>query len=232
MGEHSITDYCKGGRIMKDNNQGRNSFVFYRSFADCINTCPPEVQLTLYRAVVDYALDQVPPTFNDDRNGAFLTAIWAVIVPQLDANTRRYLNGCKGGCPSGITKPTMKGNQNARKQNQNKTKTKPNVNVNDNDNVNDNVVIPFESALFRETWDVLRRQPKWRTKTTTALQKCLDQLSQYPEPFAVDLMNTAIANNYQGVVFSSTPRDFETWRREHPETKKTTPQPITSFDEL
>lgn len=51
-------------------------------------------------------------------------------------------NGKKGGCPIGTKKPSMIGNQNAKKQNQNKTEqnlkvSKQNLNV--NGNVNDNV---------------------------------------------------------------------------------------------
>ena len=117
----------------------KDSFVFYRSFADSINFLPTNLQLPLYKAITSYALDLVEPNFGSYEDKYVLDALWAGIRPQLDANYQRYLNGCKGGCPPGTAKPSMIGNQNARKkQNQNKTKTKPNYNDNDNDNNNDN----------------------------------------------------------------------------------------------
>lgn len=116
----------------------KESFVFYRSFADSINFLPANLQLPLYKAITAYALDLEVPDFGGCEDKFVLEALWAGIKPQLDANYQRYLNGCQGGCPPGTKKPSMIGNQNARKQNQNKTETKPNVN--DNENVNDNVV--------------------------------------------------------------------------------------------
>ncbi len=115
----------------------KESFVFYRSFADSINFLPTNLQLPLYKAITAYALDLEEPDFGNYEDRFVLEALWAGIKPQLDANYQRYLNGCKGGCPPGTKKPSMRGNQNARKrQNQNETETKPNVN--DNVNVNDN----------------------------------------------------------------------------------------------
>lgn len=125
---------------MKD----KDSFVFYRSFADSINYLPTNLQLPLYKAITSYALDLEEPDFEKCKDKYVLEALWAGIRPQLDANHQRYLNGCKGGCPPGTTKPSMIGNQNARKkQNQNKTKTKPNANDNDNGNDKDGVNSPL-----------------------------------------------------------------------------------------
>ena len=200
-------------------SQSRESFVFYRSFYESIGMLPDDVQLVLYRAVVDYGLNQVAPDFNGVASPAqpFIEAIFAGIRPQLDANHKRFLNGCLGGCPTGTKKPSMLGNQNARKkQNQNKTKTKPNVNDNDNDNGNVEVAdqelkIPFNDPVFIDTWNELKIQPKWKHKSFHALQMALNQLSVYPVRFAVHLMQNAIAGNYQGVVFDNTPERYKRW---------------------
>lgn len=131
---------------MGDNStHQKESFVFYRSFAYTIDRLPAEIQLLLYKAITAYALDMKAPSFEDCPDRVFLEAIWESIRPQLDANHKRYLNGCKGA-EYGKLGGAPKGNQNARKkQPLINPKTTPNVNdnVNDNDNVNgnDNVVI-------------------------------------------------------------------------------------------
>lgn len=201
----------------------RESFVFYRSFYDSIGRLPERAQLALFRAVAEYGLDQVVPDFSGIPQQPFVEAIFAGIRPQLDANHKRFLNGCKGG-EYGKMGGAPKGNDNARKdkQPQNNPKTTPNVNENENVNVNGNVkvtrkpanhelTLPFQDPEFVTTWDELRQQPKWRKKTTTALQKSLDQLGQFHCRFAVILMNNAIAGEYQGVVFDDTTVKYQRW---------------------
>lgn len=98
----------------------RDSFIFYRSFYESVKEIPEEEQLQTYKLIIEYALNGV----EIDIKG-IPRAIFALVKPQIDANTKRYENGKKGG-----RKP---------KQNQNETKSKPNVNDNVNVNVNDNV---------------------------------------------------------------------------------------------
>lgn len=109
----------------------RDSFIFYDSFFCAINELPDEVQLAVYKAVMDFALRDTEP---EGLTGV-AKAIFLLIRPQIAANNKRYENGLKGGAP--------KGNQNARKQpkttetqpnnNQTETKKQPNENVNVND---------------------------------------------------------------------------------------------------
>ena len=204
----------------------RESFVFYRSFYYSIERLPDDVQLALFRAVVRYGLDQGSPDFSGVSQQPFVEAIFAGIRPQLDANYKRFLNGNGGGCPQGIKKPSMIGNQNAsKKQNRNETETKPNVNDNDNENENENkrkkpereLVLPFQDPKFIDTWKMLRSQPKWKGKTYGALKMALAQLSQFDVRFSVSLMEAAIAGNYQGVVFNDTGAKYEQWKRSNPQ---------------
>lgn len=114
----------------------KESFVFYRSFADSINFLPTNLQLPLYKAITAYALDLEEPDFSTCADRYVLEALWAGIKPQLDANYQRYLNGCKGGAPKG-----SRNNPNGRRgkrTNRELTENKPNDNVNENDNVNVN----------------------------------------------------------------------------------------------
>ena len=212
---------------------GRNSFVFYRSFYEAIERLPDDVQLNLLRAIIKYGLDQDIPNFNNTPHSPYVEAIFAGIKPQLDANFKRFLNGCKGGAPIGSHNNPMgrKG-----KTNHELTKNKPNVNVNDNVNENDNenevinrekqpvqeseLKLPFQDQVFVSTWNELRQQPKWKSKTASALQRSLNQLSKYDVRFAVDLMENAIAGNYQGVVFDNTPEKYDRWLKNIANTDK------------
>ena len=62
----------------------RDSFVFYKSFLDAIECFPDEVQIVLYKAVTNYALNGIEPQLNGAEKG-----VWALIKPQLDASINR-----------------------------------------------------------------------------------------------------------------------------------------------
>ena len=95
----------------------RDSFVFYRSFYESIKRLPERAQNALFRAVAEYGLDQVVPDFAGIPQQPFVEAIFAGIRPQLDANHKRFLNGCKGA-EFGHLGGARVGNQNARKEKQ------------------------------------------------------------------------------------------------------------------
>ena len=105
---------------------------------------------------------------------------------------------------------------------------KPNGGHNENENENEKIsksrksggqslILPYpDNSDFVKTWNELRQQPKWRKKTDSALQRSLDQLKQFDADFAIDLMNRAIAGNYQGVVFENTASRYQLWKQLHP----------------
>jgi hypothetical protein len=74
---------------------------------------------------------------------------------------------------------------------------------------------PIPDALntpeFVAAWNILLGQKKWKKKEPSAIEAALKKLSCYPPEFAAELVETAIAGEYQGVVFSSTPGDFKKW---------------------
>lgn len=129
----------------------RESFVFYRSFRDAFNALDKDVRLRMYEAVIDYGLDLVEPHFEGIEK-----VLWTLIRPQLEANNKRFENGCKGGNPNfkkGQPNPYyLKGEKNKKnnikdnqkitekqpKDNQKITERLPNVNENVNENVNIN----------------------------------------------------------------------------------------------
>ena len=100
----------------------KESFIFYRSFYEAIKDLDCDTKVEIYDAICEYSLNQ-----NETKIEGMGKAILTLIKPQIDANLKRYKNGCFGGRPKTKTKP-----------NENQTKTKPEPN--DNDNVNDNVL--------------------------------------------------------------------------------------------
>lgn len=107
----------------------RDSFVFYRSFYESIKLLPKKYQLQCFDALCNYALNDAPL----EKLPGTVEAILKSFKPQVDANNRRYENGCKGGRPKGNREETK------TKPNNNQTVSKAKRNDNDNDNVNDNV---------------------------------------------------------------------------------------------
>lgn len=107
----------------------RDSFVFYRSFAEAIDILPPEIYAETVRAIIRYAIYGEMPDISGLSDAAFVT--FTLVKPQLDANNRRYANGCKGGRPKNQTETKPK-----PRVNQTETKPEPNENVNVNDNEN------------------------------------------------------------------------------------------------
>ena len=107
----------------------RDSFIFYRSFFESFDGLSKKDKMILFEAICNYALNDIEP----DLSGVPLS-MFKLLKPQLDANTRRYENGCKGGRPK---KTEEKPNEN-QKETKLKRNDNVNVNVNDNDNDNDN----------------------------------------------------------------------------------------------
>ena len=54
---------------------------------------------------------------------------------------------------------------------------------------------------------------KQKKKGQPLLQKILNKLSNYDEPFAIQLMETSILNDYQGVTFSDTDVKYSNYLR-------------------
>ena len=118
----------------------RDSFVFYRGFFKAIKKLKNDAdRLALYDAITAYALDGIVP--EDDETG-LVSALMETIIPQIDANNKKYENGKKGGAPKGNSNASKGQNNqkqpNSTKNNQKQPNVNVNVNVNDNVNVNEN----------------------------------------------------------------------------------------------
>jgi hypothetical protein len=103
-----------------------DSFIFYTSFVDAIDTLPEEDQLRAYKAISHYATKGEVPS----PSIGIAYTIFLMAKPQIDANKNRRENGGKGGRPKKET-------YGFEDENHRLSDEKPNVNV--NVNVNDNV---------------------------------------------------------------------------------------------
>lgn len=101
----------------------RDSFIIYKSFYESTKELGPEIRCEIYDAIMEYGFNK-----KEIELSGVAKAIFTLIKPQLDANNKKYENGCKGGRPKTEKKP---------KNNLKETNLKPNDNENENDNDND-----------------------------------------------------------------------------------------------
>ena len=73
----------------------KESFVYYRSFWDAIQTRPDNERLALYDTILLYAFEGK----QSELQGVEYS-IFTLIKPQIDANHRKWENGFKGGRPN------------------------------------------------------------------------------------------------------------------------------------
>jgi hypothetical protein len=72
--------------------------------------------------------------------------------------------------------------------------------------------LPFQSNQFSKTWELLLKMPKWKNKQKQSLEMVLQKLSEFDEAFAIQQIELAIANNWQGVIFNDTNQKYLQWK--------------------
>ena len=163
----------------------RVSFVFYRSFQEAIDEADKDTQLAIYRAISNYALDKIEPTFENP----YANIMWKLIKPQLDANWQRFENGFKGashgykgGNPNfkkGESNPYYNNPKDNPKDNP-KITPNVNVNVNDNDNIKETTIVAKKDGLsLTHKQDVLEKNK----------EEFKESIKPYLEKYDRDLLN-------------------------------------------
>lgn len=107
----------------------RDSFIFYRSFYEAIKDLPKKEYEECIRAICEYGLNGKIVEVSGKMSKVAMT----LILPQLEANYKRYANGRKGGRPK-----KTNGFENKKPNGYETKKPNKNVNDNENENVNDN----------------------------------------------------------------------------------------------
>ena len=105
----------------------RESFIFYRSFFEALQDLKDKDRLKVYDAICESALNE-----NDNiKLSGIAKTVFTLVKPQLEANTKKYKDGCKGGRPKKTT-----GYEKEKTTGYFQKKPNENENVNVNENVN------------------------------------------------------------------------------------------------
>jgi len=173
-------------------NKTKDSCIIYRSFIDATISLPDAERLQIFDAIFSYALDGKEPKLN-----GVSSTVFTLIRPQLDANRKRFENGCKEKKKS---KRKAKGKQRG---------SKPEANDNVNDNVNPNLNSNLKSELEKlnvnlETWQdfVAFRLEKKKPITDRILKILLKDLKEFEakkKGFANLSLENSVKNSWQGL---------------------------------
>ena len=153
----------------------RESFIFYASFYEALEGMDKESQADCLMALAKYALTgetkEIPMT-------PIVRMFFTLVKPQVDANNKRFENGCKGG------RPKKNQDETEEKPNKNQTITKPKPNVNDNVNVikenNNLAVITKESQqIDLEEWIKEKNQEPLPAKQKNFKKPTVDEVEAY-----------------------------------------------------
>ena len=163
----------------------RDSFIFYGSFYEAISCLDDATRLQCYDAVASYAITGIDPELN-----GVAKAIFALIKPQIDANNKRYNNGCKGaeyGKKGGrpVTKnpigdndenPIGVNDENPIGVNDENPNETPNEKENENVNVNEN---ENEKEKENESPSETKREKQAKEKRTRFSAPSVDEVRDY-----------------------------------------------------
>lgn len=155
----------------------RDSVVFYRSFYEAVKDLPPEEFKESVQAILDYGLDDKPP----DKQGTIAHTVFTLVRPQIDANNRRFKNGCKGG-----KEPNRNQTRTKAEPNCNQTVTKPEPNQNQDGTKPE----PKEKGERR------KEKGEINNKTIMSPPTSRDELT-YPYGAVVDYLNSKAGTRYK-----------------------------------
>lgn len=170
----------------------RGSCIFYRSFYESIKELTPEQQVQIYDAIFKYEFDNEEVELT-----GVCKSIFTLIIPQLEANNKRYTNGCKGGRPKNNQKET----KTKPNENQKETKVKANYNENENENynVNDNkyYVDKKLNDIFMEYLQV--RKKLKAVNSDRAIKTLLNKLEKYSDDVKYKMIEQSIVRSWKDV---------------------------------
>lgn len=118
----------------------RDSFIFYRSFYESSKKLPKEDKAEIFDAICSYALDGELVDLS-----IIPEAIFTVIKPNLDANRKRWENGCKEKKKTNVDDDENKQTGSKSEANRKQTGSKSEANKDKDVNKDPNLELEFES---------------------------------------------------------------------------------------
>jgi len=193
----------------------RDSFIFYRSFYQAAKKLPKEDKAEIFDAICSYALDGEEMDLS-----VVPEAIFTVIKPNLDANRKRWANGCKDKTKTNskeeIIKTEAKDKQTVSKTEGNKDKDKD-KDLNVNKNINNNI------DQFEEFWN-LYNYKKAKPKALLAYKKALKSDTHDNIIAGVNAYIKARGSDSQYWKHPTTWLNAESWNDEYTTTQSNTNQ--------
>lgn len=111
----------------------RDSFIFYRSFYDCLEGLSVEQKAQLLDAICQFSLN-----FKEPELDGIVKSLFTLIKPNLEANNKRYKNGKQPKVKQNLSKKEAKSKRTKSKTEANKDKDKDKDVDNDKDENKDN----------------------------------------------------------------------------------------------
>ncbi len=173
----------------------REGFIFYKSFYDSIKELDPQDQVQIYNAIFSYQFENELVELK-----GIAKSIFTLIIPQLNANNKRYENGCKGGRPKNqiITKTKPNNNQNKTKIKP-KEKEKEKENEKENEKVNENkYYIDGELNDIFEEFLQVRKKLK-AVNSGRAINTLINKLSKYDDETKYKMIEQSIVNSWKDI---------------------------------
>lgn len=164
----------------------RESFIFYKSFYEALKEAEPKIQNEVFVAICKKGLYD-----EDTELNGVSKMLYTLIKPQLEANTKRYNDGKKGGRPkkektTGYENKKTTGYENKKPNNN----VNDNVNDNDNENNNDNILCSDDVAkidkIFIETLG---------STNINNIKECIEYLDQLPLEVIENALKITARNN-------------------------------------
>ena len=108
------------------------------------------------------------------------------------------------------------------KRKQKTTTTAENKNDLDNgfekdDNKRESLKMPFRGADFLAAWGGLTKMPNFERRTDIQLSSALAELAAYDKPFALSLIQKAVAGGYKNLTYTDTPEKFREYKKQKKE---------------
>jgi hypothetical protein len=174
----------------------RDSFIFYRSFFSATKCLNQVEKAQLFDAICSYALDNEIGELNGTAQGMF-----ELIKPQLDANRKKFENGC-------VKKQNRSKTEAKNKQKISKTEANVNVNVNVNENVNEELI----NDNLNSNNILIEKNITKKEKVKNFVKPTIDELIDYCNQNVLDVDPNQFIDHYESVGWKVGKNPMKDWQ--------------------